>query len=102
MISRLSSSSVMTRAVADMSRANSGSFTWTVIRGSASRLWIQARVRGDGVPLMNSRPSTLWIAISIRRAAPVRRPVVVMSIGRRPSSPGTLVVAAFMESLRRL
>src|SRR4029079_7949793 len=93
MISRSSGSAVITRAVAGRSRADAGSFTWTVIRGSASRLWIQARVRGDGVPLMNSRPSTSWIAIAIRRASPVRRPGVVMSIGRRPSSPGTGVVA---------
>ena len=81
MISRRSVASVMTRAVAGRSCRAPGALTWTVIRGSASRLWIQARVRGDGMPLMYSRPSMLWMAISIRRAAPVRRPVVVMSIG---------------------
>jgi hypothetical protein len=39
-----------------------------------------ARVRRLGEPEMTMRPSMLWKTSSMRRALPVRRPFVVMSI----------------------
>lgn len=49
--------------------------------GSDSRLTSHARFRSArGIPLMNSRPLTLWKTISTRRGLPVLRPVVVMSM----------------------
>ena len=55
-------------------------FRWNVNSGWATRLAYQSRL--PGVPVMKSRPFTVWNQISMRRGWPLLHPVVVMSMVR--------------------